>query len=178
MTCLGLLLGLDLLESPLPRAREALKAIPKVMPPKRDGHNEKIYESPWYVHRPILPMRRALGIPMPHPPSYPPPRHVLGSLNSTSGRSGYGSELVAVNKATLPSSPPVAPSSSTRSTHSTSVDGVTSKSSSSAVASPPLQLTPATVKDHGSRFHHWTSRKGVRPNWMGEAHWVSGLPLG
>ena len=148
------LLGLDLLESPLPRAREALKAIPKVMPPKRDGHNEKIYESPWFVHRPILPMRRAL--PMPHPPSYPPPRHVLGSLNSTSCRD---SELVAVNKAALPSSPPVAPRS-TRSTHSTSVDGVTSKSSSRGVPAssassdlPPLQLTPATVKSDGSRFH-------------------------
>ena len=157
------LLGLDLLESPLPGAREALKAIPKVMPPKRDGHNERIYDNPWYVHRPIMPMRRAL--PMPHPPSYPPPRHVLGSLNSTSGRSGYGNELVAVNKATLPSSPSVAPSS-THSTHSTSVDGVTSKSSSSAVASPPLQLTPAMVKDHGSRFHTGTVAKGfVRIGW-------------
>ena len=91
------LLALDLLESPLPCARETLKAIPKVMPPKRDGHNKRIDDSPWYVHCPIMPMLRAL--PMPHPPSYPPPRHVLGSLNSTSGRSGYGSELVAVNKA-------------------------------------------------------------------------------
>ena len=102
---------------------------------------------------------------MPHPPSYPPPRHVLGSLNSTSGQSGYGNDLVAVNKATLPSSPPIAPSS-TRSTHSTSVDGVTSKSSSSAVASPPLQLPPATVKDHGSRFHTGPVAKGfVRIGW-------------
>ena len=32
------LLGIDLQESPLPRAREALKAIPKVMLAKRDGH--------------------------------------------------------------------------------------------------------------------------------------------
>ena len=42
------------------RARDALKTIPKVMPAKRDGHNDKIYGSPWFVHRPIAPLRRAL----------------------------------------------------------------------------------------------------------------------
>ena len=153
------LLGIDLQESPLPRAREALKAIPKVMPAKRDGHNDKIYESPWFVHRPIAPLRRAL--PMPHPPSYPPPRHVLGSLNS------HDCELVAVNKAVLPSSPPVA-----RSTKSTVVEGVTSKSSSLAGPSgvpsvsasssdlPPLQVVPAVVNPNGSRFHDGPLTKG------------------
>ena len=67
---------------------------------------------------------------------------------------------------TLPSSPPVAPSS-TRSTHSTSAAaGVTSKSSSSAVAPPPLQLASATAKDHGSRFHTGPVEKGfVRIGW-------------
>ena len=153
------LLGLDLQDSPLPRARDALKTIPKVMPAKRDGHNEKIYGSPWFVHRPIAPLRRAL--PMPHPPSYPPPRHVLGSLNSRD------CDLVAVNKAVLPSSPPVA-----RSTKSTVVDGVTSKSSSlagpsgassgSAASSdlPPLQVLPAVVNSNGSRFHDGPLAKG------------------
>ena len=80
---------------------------------------------------------------------------MLGSLNAPSGRSGYPSALVAVNKsATLPSSPPVATTSthSTRSTHSTSATaGVASKSSSSAAPSPPLQLASATVKEHGGR---------------------------
>ena len=150
MTCRGHCLVLTCLSLHFLALLKPSKAILKVMPPKRDGHNERIYDSPWYVHRPIMPTRRAL--PMPHPPSHPPPRLVLGSLNSTTGRSGYGSELVAVNKATVPSSPPVAPSS-TRSTHSTSAAGVTSKSSSSAAAPPPLQLASATVKDHGSRLH-------------------------
>ena len=148
------LLGLDTLESRLPRAREVLKAILKVMSSKRDGHSDLIYGPPWYVHRPIAPLRRAL--PMHHFPSDPPPRHLLGSLNASSGRSGISSDLVAVNKsATLPTSPPVAPTSthSTRSTPSTSATaGVTSKISSNATPPPPLQLASATVKDHGSRF--------------------------
>ena len=159
------LLGVDLLESPLPTAREAIKAIPKVMPAKRDGHSDLIYGPPWYVRHPVTPLRRVL--PVPHPASYPPLRHLLGSLSASSGRSGYPSELVAVNKsATLPSSPPVAPTSahSPRSTHSTSATpGVAPKSSSSAT-SPPLPLASATVKEHGSRFH--TVAKGfVRMGW-------------
>ena len=97
--------------------------MPEAMPAKVDGHSKLIYGPPWYVHRPIAPLRWAL--PMAHPPSYPPPRHLLGSLNAPSGQSGYPSSLVAVNNlATLPSSPPVAPTS----THSTSsTAGVISK---------------------------------------------------
>ena len=78
-------------------------------------------------------------------------------------------QVVAVSlwAATLPSSPPAAPSS-TRFTHSTSAAAgvVTSKSSSSAVALPPLQFASATVKDHGSRQHTGPVEKGfVRIGW-------------
>ena len=122
--------------------------------PREGGHNDLVYGPPWYVHRPIAPLQRAL--PMPHPPSYPPPQHLLGSLTAPSGRSGYPSALVAVNKtATSTSSPPVAPISthSTRSNHSTSATaGVTSKSFSSTTPAPPLQLVSSTVKEHGFRF--------------------------
>ena len=143
------LLGLDLLESPLPRAREALKAIPKVVPSKRDGHNELIYGSPWYVHRPITPMRRL----------YPCLIHPLGCEQGS-----YFAFFTTV-----------APSS-TRSTHSTSAaTGVTSKSSSSAVAPPPLQLASATVKDHGPGFIQVLLGRGSFES-DGNRPWISGSP--
>ena len=143
--------------TPLPYHKDALRPLPRTLPPREQGHNPKIYGEPWNIERPFTPTRRSLPAGPsqfpPTPPSYPPPSHVLPSL---------GQPLVAVNKslASLPSPrpplkppPPVAPSTS-------SAAGVTSKSSSSAVASPPLQLTPATVKDHGSTFHTGPVAKG------------------
>ena len=60
------ILGVDIHETPLPCAREALKAVLKLMPPKRDGHNDLIYGPPWYVHCPVAPMQRALPIGLSH----------------------------------------------------------------------------------------------------------------
>ena len=70
------ILGVDLEETPLPRAPAALPTIPKVMPDRRGGHIPRIYGSPWHVHRPAVPYYRAL------PLSHPPPSHVLPSLNA------------------------------------------------------------------------------------------------
>ena len=69
------ILGVDLEETPLPRAPAALPTLPKVMPNRRGGHNPRIYGPPWYVHQPAVPHYRAL------PPSHPPPSHLLPSLN-------------------------------------------------------------------------------------------------
>ena len=68
------ILGVDLEETPLPRARAALPTIPRVVPEKRGGHNPRIFTSPWFVHRPAVPYFRSL------PPSGPPPSHL--SLNA------------------------------------------------------------------------------------------------
>ena len=70
------ILGVDLEETPFPRAPAALPTIPKVMPERRGGHNPRIYGSPWYVRRPAVPYFRAL-----HPSGHPP-SHVLPSLNT------------------------------------------------------------------------------------------------
>ena len=43
------ILGVDLEETPLPRAPAARPTIPKVLPERRGGHNPRIYGSPWYV---------------------------------------------------------------------------------------------------------------------------------
>ena len=107
---------------------------------------------------------------MAHPPSYPPPRHLLGSLNAPSGQSSYPNSLVAVNKpATLPSSPPTAPISTTSIHSNSSTAGVDSKSSSSANP-PALQLSSATVKKHVSRFQ--TGRVEID---FGRMKWESSL---
>ena len=156
------LLGVGLDDTPLPYHKDALRHLPRTLPPCKQGHNPKIYGPAWNIERPFIPMRRSLPAGPSHltptPPSYPPPSHVLPSL---------GQPLVVVNKsrASLPSPrpplkspPPVAPSSSAA--------GVTSKTSSTAVASPPLQLTPAIVKGHGSRFHTGPVAKAfVRIGW-------------
>ena len=97
------LLGIDLEETPLPRSKEALPTLPKVMPNKRSGHNPRIYGAPWNVHQPLVQYRR------PVPPSHPPPSHMLPSLNMRESDFTYESSstslpLMAVNKSlkTLP----------------------------------------------------------------------------
>ena len=91
------IVGVDLEESPIPRAAAALPTIPRVMPERRGGHNPRTYGSPWFVHCPAVPYKRAL------PPSYPPPSYLLPSLNApqedfthSSSTSQLG--LLAVNK--------------------------------------------------------------------------------
>ena len=91
------LLGIDLEETPLPRAAEALPTLPRVMPHKRSGHNPRIYGHPWNVHQPLVQYRR------PVPPSHPPPSHMLPSLNVRDSEFTYESSstslpLMAVNK--------------------------------------------------------------------------------
>ena len=91
------LLGIDLEETPLPRAVEALPTLPKMMPHKASGHNPRIYGAPWHVHQPLVQYRR------PVPPSHPPPSHMLPSLNVRGSDFTYESSstslpLMAVNK--------------------------------------------------------------------------------
>ena len=104
------LLGVDLEETPLPRAAAALPTLPKVMPHKRAGHNPRIYGHPWYVQQPIVPLHR------PVPPSHPPPSHLLPSLNVKESDFTFQSStsslpLLAVNKS-LKSLPPSSSTSS------------------------------------------------------------------
>ena len=61
------LLGVDLEESPLPRASARLPTIPRVMPDEARGHNPRVYGSPWFAHKPAVPYHKALL------PSHPPP---------------------------------------------------------------------------------------------------------
>ena len=70
------LLGVDLDESPVPRAPAASPTIHRVTPEKREGHNPRVYGSPWFAHQPAAPYYKAL------PPSYPPPKHLLPSFNA------------------------------------------------------------------------------------------------
>ena len=97
------LLGVDLDDAPLPYHKDALRYLPRTLPPREQGHNPKIYGHPWNIERPFTPPHRALPAGpsrfTPTPPSHPPPSHVLPSL---------GQPLVIVNKsfASLPSSPP------------------------------------------------------------------------
>ena len=95
------ILGVDLEDTPLPRAPAALPTLPKVMPDRRGGQNPRIYGPPWYVHRPAVPYHRPL----------PTLSHVLPSLNApqsdfTLSTSTSTLPLLAVNKSlkTLPRS--------------------------------------------------------------------------
>ena len=87
------LLGVDLDDTPLPYHKDALRHLPRTLPPREQGHNPKIYGHPWNIERPFTPPHRALPAGPSHitptPPSHPPPSHVLPSL---------GQPLVAVNK--------------------------------------------------------------------------------
>ena len=87
------LLGVDLDDTPLPYHPDALRYLPRTLPPREQGHNPKIYGRPWTFERPFTPSHRALPAGpsrfAPTPPSGPPPSHVLPSLDSP---------LVAVNK--------------------------------------------------------------------------------
>ena len=112
------ILGVNLEETPLPRAAAALPVIPKVMPQKRGGHNPpRIYGHPWYVQQPIVPLY------CPVPPSHPPPSHLLPSLNAKESDFTFQSSttslpLLAVNKS-LRSLPP----SSSTSSHAAESEG-------------------------------------------------------
>ena len=126
------LLGVDLEDTPLPYHPDALRYLPRTLPPREQGHNPKIYGRPWNIERPFTPSHRALPAGPSHftptPPSHPPPSHVLPSLDCP---------LVAVNKslASLPSSPPVAKAPPPMAPGRDHV-GAKSKSASSVVASP------------------------------------------
>ena len=163
------ILGVDVEESPLPRAVAALPTIPRVTPDKRGGHNPRIYGSPGFVHRPAVPYHRALA------PSYPPPSHLLPSLSSpqedfthSSSTSQLG--LLAVNKSLKTST------SSSSHAQSTSVSlkaapsartkvPLPSSTASSSIPSAPAPkdnaqtseddgyvLKPAEAQQNGSRF--------------------------
>ena len=120
----------------------------------------KIYGRPWNIERPFTPPHRALPSGPSHftptPPSHPPPSHVLPSLDRP---------LAAVNKslASLPSSPPALKSPPPVAPTGVHV-GAKSKSSSDAVASPSaapsLPVSPASIKDNGSRFQVGVAAKG------------------
>ena len=174
------ILGVDLEETPLPRATAALPTIPKVMPNKKGGHNPKIYGPPWYVHQPAVPLYRAL------PPSYPPPSHLLRSLSAppqsdfTLSSSTCSMPLLAVNKS-LKSLPPSSSTSSHEPAKSEKSPAVTLKAapssqrtkvplpestSSASTAAPsqpkkdmpeasedePFFMKPAEVQQDGTRF--------------------------
>ena len=176
------ILGVNLEETPLPRAAAALPVIPKVMPQKRAGHNPKIYGHPWYVQQPIVPLYR------PVPPSHPPPSHLLPSLSPKQSdftfQSSTGSlPLLAVNK----SLKPLPPSSSTSSHGASGSDKPvmlkaapssqrtkvplpeSSTAPSTAAASTelpapsedePLFTKPADLQQEGTRFQTERPAKG------------------
>ena len=136
------ILGVDLEETPLPRAPAALPTIPKVMPERRGGHNPRIYGSPWYVHRPAVPYSRAL----PEPPSYPPPSHVLPSLNApkcdfTLSNSTSTLPLLAVSKSLMSST---STSSSHEHAKSPAVTLKAAPSTRTKVPLPPSSTTPSS----------------------------------
>ena len=181
------ILGVDLEETPLPRATAALPAIPKVMPNKKGGHNPKIYGSPWYVHQPAVPLYRAL------PPSYPPSSHLLPSLSVpkqsdfTLSSSTGSMPLLAVNKP-LKSLPPSSSTSSqdparsekspavilkaAPSSQRTKVPLPASTDPSTAASSQPKQdkpeasedepfvMKPAEVQQDGTRFQSTKPAQG------------------
>ena len=173
------ILGVDLDETPLPRATAALPTIPKVMPQKRGGHNPKIYGSPWYVHQPIVPLYRAI------PPSHPPPSHLLPSWNVQQSDFTLSSSLplLAVNKS-LKSLPPssstsshepamsekpvtlkAAPSSQRTKVPLPEFTSAASTSASSkerpeASEDEPLFMKPAELQQDGTRFQSSKPAKG------------------
>ena len=109
------LLGVDLEDTPLPYHKDALRYLPRTLPPREKGHNPKIYGQPWNIERPL---NKSL--------------------------------------ASLPSSPPALKSPPLVAPIGVHV-GAKSKSSSDAVASPSvapsLPVSPASIKDNGSRFN-------------------------
>ena len=159
------LLGIDLEDTPLPYHPDALRYLPRTLPPREQGHNPKIYGRPWNIERPFTPSHRALPAGPSHftptPPSHPPPSHVLPSLDSP---------LVAVNKslASLPSSPPVAKAPPPMDPGREHV-GAKSKSASPVVDShdPASSVVPASIKSNGSRFHLGDVARGfTRIGWQ------------
>ena len=159
------LLGIDLEDTPLPYHPDALRYLPRTLPPREQGHNPKIYGRPWNIERPFTPSHRALPAGpsrfTPTPPSGPPPSHVLPSLDSP---------LVAVNKslASLPSSPPVAKAPPPMAPGREHV-GAKSKSASPVVDShdPASSVVPASIKSNGSRFQLGEVARGfTRIGWQ------------
>ena len=159
------LLGIDLEDTPLPYHPDALRYLPRTLPPREQGHNPKIYGRPWNIERPFTPSHRALPAGPSHftptPPSHPPPSHVLPSLDSP---------LNAVNTslASLPSSPPVAKAPPPMAPGREHV-GAKSKSASPVVDShdPASSVVPASIKSNGSRFHLGEVARGfTRIGWQ------------
>ena len=54
------LLGVDLEDTPLPYHKDALRYLPRTLPPREKGRNPKIYGPPWNIERPFTPPHRAL----------------------------------------------------------------------------------------------------------------------